>query len=68
MSTRPGAVPIERNRERDDETDRLLVEAGWHSIRIWEYDDPDEPVELVAPSPCDARPQYLQARCPQSRG
>ena len=39
---------IERNRERDAETDRLLAEAGWHSIRIWEHEDPEEAVDLVA--------------------
>ena len=39
---------IERNRERDAETNRLLAGAGWHAIRIWEHEDLDEAVELVA--------------------
>ena len=39
---------IERNRERDAETDRLLAEAGWHAIRIWEHEDLDVAAELVA--------------------
>ena len=30
---------IEKNRERDSETDRLLKEAGWIVIRIWEHED-----------------------------
>ena len=31
---------LERNAERDRETDFLLTEAGWLSIRIWEHEDP----------------------------
>lgn len=31
---------IGRNVARDRETDRLLGDAGWHPIRIWEHDDP----------------------------
>ena len=31
---------LERNAERDRETDLLLTEAGWLSIRIWEHEDP----------------------------
>jgi DNA mismatch endonuclease (patch repair protein) len=33
---------IEGNCVRDAETDRLLVEAGWKVIRIWEHEDPAE--------------------------
>jgi len=29
---------IARNRERDEETNRLLAEAGWLVVRIWEHD------------------------------
>ena len=28
------------NVQRDLETDRLLAEAGWQSIRVWEHEDP----------------------------
>ena len=35
---------ILRNRERDQETDRLLTEAGWTIIRVWEH----EPAGVVA--------------------
>jgi DNA mismatch endonuclease (patch repair protein) len=31
---------IERNRERDRETDERLREAGWEVVRVWEHDDP----------------------------
>lgn len=30
---------LERNRERDRETDRLLAEHGWLPVRIWEHED-----------------------------
>jgi DNA mismatch endonuclease (patch repair protein) len=31
---------LRRNVERDRATDRALIEAGWHVIRIWEHEDP----------------------------
>jgi DNA mismatch endonuclease, patch repair protein len=31
---------IERNRERDRETDARLRDAGWEVVRVWEHDDP----------------------------
>lgn len=30
---------IERNRDRDCETTRLLTENGWQVVRVWEHDD-----------------------------
>lgn len=30
---------LERNRERDRDTDRLLLEQGWLPVRIWEHED-----------------------------
>jgi DNA mismatch endonuclease Vsr len=33
---------VERNRDRDRETDALLLEAGWLPVRAWEHEDPDE--------------------------
>lgn len=33
---------IERNRDRDRETDAQLAEAGWEVVRVWEHDDPAE--------------------------
>lgn len=29
-----------RNRERDQETDEILGQQGWISVRVWEHDDP----------------------------
>jgi DNA mismatch endonuclease, patch repair protein len=31
---------IEANRKRDADTDRLLAEAGWTVVRVWEHQDP----------------------------
>jgi DNA mismatch endonuclease (patch repair protein) len=31
---------IQRNRARDADVDRLLRDAGWSVMRIWEHDDP----------------------------
>ena len=39
---------IRRNRDRDSETDRLLGEAGWVSVRIWEHDDANEAARRIA--------------------
>jgi DNA mismatch endonuclease (patch repair protein) len=36
------AEKVRRNRERDAETDRLLEESGWLSVRVWEHEDPLE--------------------------
>lgn len=39
---------LERNVERDRETDQLLAEAGWLSVRVWEHEDPHDAAERVA--------------------
>ncbi len=31
---------LERNRQRDRETDRQLRAAGWRVVRVWEHEDP----------------------------
>lgn len=38
---------IERNRERDLETNRLLQEAGWRVVRAWEHEDPEDVASRV---------------------
>ncbi|SEG94106.1 T/G mismatch-specific endonuclease [Thermomonospora echinospora] len=42
------AEKVQRNRDRDAETDRLLAEAGWLVIRVWEHEDPIEAAEHIA--------------------
>lgn len=39
---------IEGNRERDKETNRLLAEAGWLAVRIWEHEDAVDAAEQVS--------------------
>jgi DNA mismatch endonuclease (patch repair protein) len=39
---------IEGNQARDADTDRLLREAGWEPIRVWEHEDPTDAAERVA--------------------
>jgi DNA mismatch endonuclease (patch repair protein) len=36
------AEKVVRNRQRDEETDRALAEAGWAVLRVWEHEDPSE--------------------------
>lgn len=42
------AEKVERNRARDRETDRLLAEAGWVTVRVWEHEDPVRAAGRVA--------------------
>ncbi len=39
---------IERNKERDTDTDRALHEAGWTVIRVWEHEEAGAAAERVA--------------------
>jgi DNA mismatch endonuclease (patch repair protein) len=38
---------IAANQARDEETDRLLSEAGWKVVRVWEHEDPAEAARRV---------------------
>ncbi|GAA3118982.1 hypothetical protein GCM10010466_07330 [Planomonospora alba] len=49
------AEKVRVNRERDADTDRLLKEAGWSVIRIWEHEDPTEAAQRVAAAVHTAR-------------
>ncbi|MFC0862218.1 very short patch repair endonuclease [Sphaerimonospora cavernae] len=49
------AEKVRRNRERDEETDRLLKAADWSVIRIWEHEDPGEAARRVAAVVCTVR-------------
>jgi DNA mismatch endonuclease, patch repair protein len=39
---------LERNRQRDRDTDRNLFDVGWMVVRVWEHDDADEAATRVA--------------------
>lgn len=38
---------IEKNIERDRDTDRVLEEAGWRVIRVWEHEDSTVAAERI---------------------
>lgn len=38
---------IERNRQRDKDTDRRLMEAGWLPLRFWEHTNPLHAADVV---------------------
>lgn len=38
---------IERNRNRDLDTERRLRDAGWKVVRCWEHEDPDEMADRI---------------------
>ena len=42
------SAKIERNKERDSDTNQRLEEAGWMTIRIWEHDDPEAAAIRIA--------------------
>jgi DNA mismatch endonuclease (patch repair protein) len=42
------ADKVRQNRLRDVETDRLLTEAGWQVLRVWEHEDPAGAAKRVA--------------------
>ncbi|WP_328431510.1 very short patch repair endonuclease [Streptomyces sp. NBC_00453] len=42
------ARKISKNKERDADTDRQLVDAGWTVVRVWEHEDPIVAAEHVA--------------------
>ena len=46
---------IDRNRERDRETDWLLGESGWAVVRAWEHEDPRAVAVRVANVVLEAR-------------
>jgi len=46
---------LDRNQERDRETDRVLREHGWEVIRIWEHEDPAAAADRVEEAVREAR-------------
>lgn len=49
------APKLERNVERDRETDELLADAGWMSVRVWEHEDAAEAAARIAGIVSDRR-------------
>jgi len=48
---------LNRNAERDAETSRLLADAGWTVLRIWEHEDPGSAARIVEDAVRSARPE-----------
>ena len=46
---------LNRNQERDRETDRVLREHGWAVVRIWEHEDPVAAADRVVETVRDRR-------------
>jgi len=42
------ANKVDVNRRRDRETDHLLDESGWVSLRVWEHEDPRQAAEYIS--------------------
>ena len=42
------AAKVQRNRERDRETNEHLSRAGWLVVRVWEHEEPSEAAQRIA--------------------
>nr|WP_112107522.1 very short patch repair endonuclease [Parafrankia sp. Ea1.12] len=63
------ATKVRANRERDEQTSRLLEEAGWHVVRVWEHESPGEAAQRVAVAVLERRSRLrLQAGHLQGEG
>ncbi|MCO1658904.1 very short patch repair endonuclease [Pseudonocardia humida] len=47
---------LDRNVQRDRDTDRLLREAGWVSVRVWEHEDMGCAATVIAAKVRERRP------------
>jgi DNA mismatch endonuclease (patch repair protein) len=56
------SAKVDRNRNRDKETDALLADAGWTVLRIWEHVGLDEAADLVAAAVASARSRGVEPR------
>jgi DNA mismatch endonuclease (patch repair protein) len=63
------ATKLARNVERDADTDRLLADAGWTVIRVWEHEDPQDAgnrVRRAVLRPIDGPPGPSRNACGRS--
>lgn len=42
------AAKLAGNRRRDEETNRRLIDAGWHVERVWEHETPSKAATRIA--------------------
>ncbi len=57
---------VARNRERDEETTRILTERGWSVLRFWEHEDPAEVAEQIVSTVRVRRAKSLPPAQPRS--
>lgn len=50
---------LQRNVERDRETDTLLTDADWLVIRVWEHEDPESAAARVSDIVCQRRAGHM---------
>jgi DNA mismatch endonuclease, patch repair protein len=53
---------IQRNRDRDADTDHRLAEAGWLVVRAWEHEPAEQVAEAVAVAVASRRPGARRSR------
>jgi DNA mismatch endonuclease (patch repair protein) len=51
------SAKLARNVERDAETDDLLAEAGWLTVRVWEHEDPEAAARRIVRAVRSIAPQ-----------
>jgi DNA mismatch endonuclease (patch repair protein) len=44
------AAKVTRNRQRDRDTERMLAEAGWTTLRFWEHQSTEEIADAIVES------------------
>jgi DNA mismatch endonuclease (patch repair protein) len=50
---------IDRNRERDAETNAVLAQYGWTVLRFWSHLDASEIADAIAAAVSEPRPRWL---------
>ncbi len=53
---------LAKNVQRDKDISRRLAEAGWHVIRVWEHENPEEAAALIACAVLERRDTKRWAR------
>jgi DNA mismatch endonuclease (patch repair protein) len=53
---------VEKNKARDADMERILAEAGWRLIVVWEHEDPTEAATQIATVVRGRRPDPASAR------
>lgn len=49
------ADKLQRNVDRDRDTDARLTAAGWTVIRVWEHEDPEQAADRIAAAVAERR-------------